>query len=85
VEDVWEDQLLVIINRDRLEVFRFVDLPALKATHVIDSIAAGNHLCSIVTARTFHNSNITYFKEDERLVNTQLAQTVPVASDTIQT
>jgi hypothetical protein len=47
--------LLVILRRDRIEIFRVKDLPAVQAADVIDTVAAGNHLGPRVLARGLHN------------------------------
>lgn len=46
--------LVVVVNLNGFEVFGFEDLPALEAFHVIDAIAAGYDLSSIVFADGLH-------------------------------
>ena len=62
------DLILVIFHEDRLQIFGFVHLTAVQASHIIDSIAAGKHLSSIVIARTFHRSEHPHCKDIENLV-----------------
>jgi hypothetical protein len=69
---------VILINGDRFQIFRFVHLPALLTSDVINSIPAGNNLGSIVTAGAFHRSNIYILKISKGLSRPFSVALVPI-------
>ena len=53
--------VLFFVNEDRLQVFRFVHLTAIQASHVVDTISACEHFSFVVIARTFHKRRTSPF------------------------
>src|SRR5262245_8616537 len=68
------DSLLVFVNEDGLEILSLIHLIAIEAAHVVDPVAACNHLSPFVLARTFHNPNHPYFKDLVTVVKAHLRQ-----------
>lgn len=59
--------LLFVEDSYRLEILGLVDLTAVEATNVIDSIAAGNLLSFMVSAGAFHIANIPIVRKSKYL------------------
>jgi hypothetical protein len=53
--------LVFFIHKDRLEILCFINLVAIEAVHVFDTVSAGNHLRFVVSARAFHNTEQKLF------------------------
>jgi hypothetical protein len=52
--------LLVGLDRDRLKVFRFEDLPAIQALHVIHAVSTGDDDCFLMIAGGLHTQRLRY-------------------------
>jgi hypothetical protein len=49
-----------VVDENRLEVLGFINLTAVETVNVIDSVAAANHLSSVVIAGAFHTRTVSF-------------------------
>ena len=52
--------LLFGLDRNRLEIFGFEDLPAIEALHVVHAVSAGEDDCILMVAGGLHNQRLRY-------------------------
>lgn len=71
------DLLVVFVDGNGFQILGLVHLITIEAVHIVDPVAAGQHLGSMVIARTFHIEH-HYFKDRLKLVK-------PPAEGTIRT